>query len=109
MAVLGDAGALTQRELTQMTLMDKVPVNRACKALEDRGLAARRPNENDGRSHLLELTEEGRSVHDRIMPLAEAIEGELFGALSKHDQQKLRDLLISIRKAAGEFDDTALS
>ncbi|WP_379554486.1 MarR family winged helix-turn-helix transcriptional regulator [Qipengyuania sp. DGS5-3] len=109
MAVLGDAGALTQRELTQMTLMDKVPVNRACKALEDRGLAARRPNENDGRSHLLELTEEGRSVHDRIMPLAEAIEGELFGALSKHDQQKLRDLLILIRKAAGEFDDTALS
>ena len=40
MAVLGDSGAHTQRELCQLTLMDKVPVNRACKALEDRGLAA---------------------------------------------------------------------
>ena len=34
MAVLGDHGALTQRELSQQTLMDKVPVNRACKRLE---------------------------------------------------------------------------
>ena len=56
MAVLGDHGALTQRELSQQTLMDKVPVNRACKRLEQRGLAQRSPNASDGRSHLLELT-----------------------------------------------------
>ena len=52
MAVLGDSGPLTQRDLSQITLMDKVPVNRACKTLEDRGLAARQPNAADGRSHL---------------------------------------------------------
>ena len=39
MAVLGDSGPLTQRQLTQLTLMDKVPVSRACKELEQRGLA----------------------------------------------------------------------
>ena len=43
-AVLGDAHlrgqALTQRELTEATLMDKVAVNRACKVLEERGLIA---------------------------------------------------------------------
>ena len=55
MAMLGDAGALTQRELTERTLMDKVAVNRACKVLEQRGLATRLPNERDGRSHHLEL------------------------------------------------------
>ena len=59
MAVLGDHGALTQRELTQQTLMDKVPVNRACKRLEDRGLVLRSPNASDGRSHLLELHRRG--------------------------------------------------
>ena len=73
MAMLGDAGALTQRELTSRTLMDKVAVNRACKVLETRGLARRRPNENDGRSHMLELTEEGWSMHGEIIPQARAI------------------------------------
>ena len=43
MAVLGDAGALTQRRLVSSTRMDKVAVNRACKALEERGLAQRSP------------------------------------------------------------------
>ena len=41
MAVLGDHGALTQRQLSQQTLMDKVPVNRACKRLEERGRSVR--------------------------------------------------------------------
>ena len=56
MAVLGDSGPRTQRELTRLTLMDKVAVNRACKVLEERGLAAREPNAHDGRSHLLQLS-----------------------------------------------------
>ncbi|GMM93323.1 MarR family winged helix-turn-helix transcriptional regulator [Qipengyuania sp. MTN3-11] len=108
MAVLGDSGALTQRQLSQMTLMDKVPVNRACRKLEDRDLVARRPNERDGRSHLLELTAEGRAVHARIMPLAQAIESELFGVLDQAERETLRDLLVRVREAAGEFDAESL-
>src|SRR5688572_17467849 len=63
MAVLGDSGPLTQRELTRLTVMDKVAVNRACKGLEERGLASRQPNAQDGRSHLLRLTESGVRMH----------------------------------------------
>lgn len=109
MAVLGDGGPVTQRELSQLTLMDKVPVNRACKVLEQRGLAARRPNERDGRSHLLELTAEGRAVHAGIMPLALKIERELFSPLTDEDRERLRDLLARIREAAGEFDAESLA
>ena len=109
MAVLGDAGALSQRQLSQATLMDKVPVNRACRKLEDRGLAERRPNEKDGRSHLLELTAEGRAVHARIMPLAQAIERELFGVLDESEREQLRSMLVRLREAAGEFDAGALT
>jgi DNA-binding MarR family transcriptional regulator len=74
MAVLGDSGALTQRDLTRLTLMDKVAVNRACKVLEERGLAWRRPNTQDGRSHLLELTGRGRA-HARRDHAARARDG----------------------------------
>ncbi|TMM48752.1 MarR family winged helix-turn-helix transcriptional regulator [Qipengyuania marisflavi] len=109
MAVLGDSGATTQRELSQQTLMDKVPVNRACKALEDRGLAERRPNARDGRSHLLELTAEGRAVHAGIMPLALDIETELFSVLSADEQASLREMLVRVRDNAGDFDAESLA
>ena len=109
MAVLGDSGPTTQRELSQMTLMDKVPVNRACKTLENRGLAERKPNVKDGRSHLLELTAEGRAVHAGIMPLALKIEEELFSVLNEEEQAQLRDMLARLRENAGDFDAESLA
>ena len=108
MAVLGDSGPLTQRQLTQLTLMDKVPVSRACKELEQRGLAERTPNEADGRSHLLQLTTEGRGVHAGIMPLAMKIEAELFSVLTEDERDQLRTMLVRLREAAGDFDAESL-
>jgi len=93
MAVLGDAGAATQRQLAEATLMDKVAVNRACKVLEDRGLIARQPNASDGRSHLLELTGEGRAIHDEVMPLALESEAEVFSVLSEEEREQFRKTL----------------
>lgn len=101
MAVLGDAGALTQRDLVGATLMDKVAVNRACKVLEDRGLAARSPNSSDGRSHLLELTDAGRDMHGRIMPLALDMERRLFAALDEAEQAQFKEFLARIRARVG--------
>ena len=109
MAVLGDQGGLTQRQLTQETLMDKVPVNRACRRLEDRGLVQRSPNASDGRSPLLELTAEGRAVHAGIMPLARKIEEELFSVLSAEERASLLDMLSRVRDQAGEFDAESLA
>lgn len=93
MAVLGDAGAATQRELTDATLMDKVAVNRACKVLEERGLVERQPNADDGRSHLLELTDDGRAIHAEVMPMALDIESDIFSALDAHERELLRAIL----------------
>ena len=104
MAVLGDAGPLTQRELTAATLMDKVAVNRACRTLEERGLVAREPNASDGRSHHLDLTGEGRAMHDRIMPLAREMEQQLFAPLSAAERAHFSALLAKVRDQAGELD-----
>jgi len=104
MAMLGDGGALTQRDLTKLTLMDKVAVNRACKTLEERDLVSRQPNAQDGRSHLLELTEAGRAMHAQIMPLAVAMERRIFGVLSAAEMIQFRALLERIRGSVGELD-----
>ncbi|OYW45559.1 MAG: MarR family transcriptional regulator [Sphingomonadales bacterium 12-68-11] len=102
MAVLGDSGALTQRQLTRLTLMDKVAVNRACKVLEERGLAVREPNALDGRSHLLQLTDSGRAMHGQIMPLALALERQLFAGFTEDERKQFSTLLKRVR---GEVDD----
>src|SRR5690606_21522316 len=97
MAVLGDSGPRTQRELTRLTVMDKVAVNRACKGLEERNLAMRHPNEQDGRSHRLELTPSGVRMHDEIMPLALEMERRLFAKFAPEEIAQFRHLLDRIR------------
>ncbi|WP_298165571.1 MarR family winged helix-turn-helix transcriptional regulator [Novosphingobium sp.] len=99
MAVLGDAGPLTQRDLVRATLMDKVAVNRACKMLGERALVARSPNEADGRSHHLWLTDEGRAMYDRIWPNALSTYEKIFAALSPAETAKLRALLDKLLRA----------
>lgn len=105
MAVLGDAAAqgMTQRALTEATLMDKVAVNRAVRVLEERGLIARLPNPVDGRSQLLELTGEGRAIHAEVMPLALATERELLAGFAPDQQAALRAMITAIRERAGEM------
>ena len=100
MAVLGDSGAHTQRQLVGATRMDKVAVNRACKVLEERGLITRSPNMRDGRSHHLELTATGREIHGAIMPIALKMEAQLFAALSPAERKTFKDLLQRIRAQA---------
>lgn len=104
MAVLGDAGSQTQRDLVHATRMDKVAVNRACKVLEDRGLARRSPNERDGRSHHLELTAAGRDMHARIMPHALEMEQRLLAPLSPDERAQFVSLLSRIGQSAKDLE-----
>ena len=100
MAVLGDVGTLTQRALVGATRMDKVAVNRACKVLEERGLAVRSPNASDGRSHHLELTAAGRAMFDQIMPMALDMEARLFACLSAREAELLKATLGKLDRQA---------
>jgi DNA-binding MarR family transcriptional regulator len=108
MAVLGERASVTQRELCEATAMDKVTVNRASKALVDRGLLGRAPNETDGRSHHLALTPVGRELYDQIVPLAISVEDELEKALDADEAAMLVRIMAKLRaKVAdleGDFD-----
>ena len=104
MAVLGEVESATQRELVSSTAMDKVTVNRATKALDDRGLVGRAPNKADGRSHHLALTEEGRALYEEIVPLALAIEEQLVSVMGAGEAEKLSETLKKLGQIAGELD-----
>jgi DNA-binding MarR family transcriptional regulator len=107
--VLGHVGPLTQRNLVAATLMDKVAVNRACKVLEDRGIIARSPNDRDGRSHHLDLTDQGRDVHAEVMPLTFESYERIFADISTDERELLKKLLNRIRDGVRTLEGDAQS
>ncbi len=104
MAVMGEHASATQRQLVQATAMDKVAVNRASKALVDRGLLGRAPNETDGRSHHLALTPLGRQLYEQIVPLALSVEAELETVLGAGEAKMLTQILQRLRARAAELE-----
>jgi DNA-binding MarR family transcriptional regulator len=105
MAVLGDVGEATQRELVAATRMDKVAVNRATKTLGERGLIQRAPNMNDGRSHHLALTAAGQALYAEIMPLALQMEAQVLAVLDDDEQTQLASLLGKLLRRADDLTD----
>lgn len=104
MAVLGERASATQRALCEATAMDKVTVNRASKALEDRGLIGRAPNAADGRSHHLALTDTGRELYEQIVPLALSVEAELEKILGIGEAKALEAMLAQLRARVSELE-----
>ncbi len=103
MALLGEAEVATQRQLVAATAMDKVTVNRACKALEERALVSRVPNTQDGRSHHLALTVAGRDLYEQIVPEAIQLEAELEKVLGSGEAKMLEQMLAQLRARVAEL------
>ncbi len=105
MAVLGDVGEATQRELVAATRMDKVAVNRATKTLGGRALIQRAPNMADGRSHHLALTAAGQALYGEIMPLALQMEAQVMAVLDERERSQLAGLLGKLLARADDLTD----
>ena len=77
-AVVAEAGPITQGAIGARTRMDKVTVSRAGVALVGRGLLARAAHQGDRRSHLLDLTPAGRDLYAQVAPKALELERRVF-------------------------------
>lgn len=99
-AVIAEGNGITQQEIGQRTRMDKVTVSRAAIALGERGLIARAPNPDDGRSHLLTLSAAGRELYDQVVPKALELEADIFGTLDAEELATFSALLGQITQSA---------
>ncbi len=99
-AILAETGNQTPLMLGERTRMDKISVSRAAAALIARGLLIAENNPQDGRSHLLSLTETGVVLYDEIAPLALATEAQLFSELTRKERGTLEKLLRKVETAA---------
>jgi DNA-binding MarR family transcriptional regulator len=100
LAVLAESQGLTQQEICDRTIMDKVTVSRAAHALVGRGLIARSPNSSDGRSHVLILSGVGRRLVSDVTPAALAIEQALFDTFNAKEMEVFASLLRRVRTRA---------
>jgi len=100
-AILAEGSEMTPQALGNAARIDKISVSRAAAALIERGLVVARDNPGDGRSHLLALTSNGRSLYTEIAPLALAMEAELLAGFSAEERAQLEALLRRIETAAG--------
>lgn len=91
-AVLGRFPGLSAGEVAERTLMDKVAVSRAVSRLLKSGRIDRQFADADRRRSILNLTEEGRRVHDEIAPLALKFEEDLLHGLSEDEIHTLNVL-----------------
>jgi DNA-binding MarR family transcriptional regulator len=74
------AGPPTQQRAAEQAGADRMMTSRVVRALEDRGLVARRPHETDGHALRLSLTGEGRTVVDQATRAARDVDTLFFGA-----------------------------
>ena len=78
-------------------LMAQSNVSRLLDRLETNGLVERRPCKEDGRGHLVAITEAGRDLRRRIWPVYAAAINDAVGAqLSEDEAAKLAGLLRQI-------------
>lgn len=80
-AVVAEAGGVTQAAIGARTRMDKVTVSRASIALVERGLLVRERHA-DRRSHGLALTATGRELYAQVAPKALELERRIFAGFA---------------------------
>jgi DNA-binding MarR family transcriptional regulator len=90
---LANEPGLSGAELARRLLISPQGVQLALTALERRGLVERKRDPQHGRILQAYLTGEGRDVAGRVVNDAIAAHDEVFGVLSVHEQQTLRELL----------------
>jgi len=103
-AIIAETEGATQQALGLATRMDKVTVSRAAATLVERGLVERRPNATDQRSHLLSLTEAGRTLYENVAPKALELEAQVFAGFTKAEIASFRAMLDRLETSAAPFD-----
>jgi DNA-binding MarR family transcriptional regulator len=97
-AHLGSAASLSLTEIGQRTEMDKVKVHRAVARLVASRQVKRKISNEDRRIVLLSLSATGRTVYEKIVPLALHLENELIAGFNQKEYEQLTSLLAKLEQ-----------
>ena len=101
--IIGAHSPITAQGICAKTLLKKMTVSRAVKALKARKLIAATSAPDDARKSLLKLTRQGIQIHDEVLPMAQDYEEALLSALSDSQKNALGEIIKKFMHEAGEI------
>ncbi len=101
---LRDSGGLTQQALSGALHLDPTNLVAILNDLEQRGYAIRRRDPQDRRRHLVEATDEGVAVIDRVAEVMDGVESELLAGLEPGEREALESALTTIWEVSGGYE-----
>ena len=87
---LWEIEGLHQSELAEKTTKNRHNMARILKQMETRGLVKRRTDPHDRRLQRVYLTARGRSLQDKLIPIAMNTLEKLFAGITKQDMNTLK-------------------
>ncbi|WP_237057016.1 MarR family winged helix-turn-helix transcriptional regulator [Microbulbifer sediminum] len=108
MAILGRFPDLSAAELVEQTAMDKVAISRAVSVLMRNDYITRSEDPADRRRQVLNLSELGRDVYERIVPLAQQYEDDLMSSLSPDERAQLESIIDKLMERAQAWAERGL-
>jgi DNA-binding MarR family transcriptional regulator len=101
LAQLQAAPHISQQMLADRRFVTKGNMVGLLNRLECRKLVERRPDPQDGRTHVVSLTEQGAALAARVVPEHEALVAECMALIAPEDQRTLHQLLRTLDRALG--------
>ena len=96
LSLIGANPGLTQSALARAVGIERSTMVAVIDSLQARGLVERKPSPVDRRSNALILTDAGRALLDKLIPLVRGHERRLAAKLSADDKDRLIALLIKL-------------
>ena len=101
LAHLQAAPYISQQALADWLFVTKGNIVGLLNRLEDRGFVERRPDPQDGRTHVVSLTEQGAALAARVVPEHEELVAACVGVIAPEEQRTLHQLVHMLDRALG--------
>ena len=101
---LRDRGELTQQTLCGQLHLDPTNLVAILNELEDSGYATRRRDPEDRRRHLVEVSEKGIAVIEKVSEVMDGVEADLLDGFEPAEREQFEGLLTAIWERAGGYD-----
>ncbi|MAT04083.1 MAG: hypothetical protein CL424_03450, partial [Acidimicrobiaceae bacterium] len=98
LAYLAEFGPVTQTRCAEHLGQGRAVTGTQVDKLESLGCVERRPDPADRRVWLVAITEQGRSLADRVAEVDEGLRGEFREGISRSDRQTLAALLVRLQE-----------
>ncbi len=90
------SGPASQQQVAERMGVDRTTMVAIIDALEDKGIIARRPDTEDRRRNVIELTSTGKDVLRQATAASDRAEAALLASLSPAERKQLRSLLARV-------------